>query len=476
MNHRPARKITTAIVGVSAAALLLSACGGSTTTPAATGASSAAGSAAGSSAAGSSAAGASGPQSAESGWCDAVKAQYPGLSGTVGVYSVIVSPEDTPYINTYKDFTDCTGVAVSYEGSKEFEAQVGVRVASGNPPDIAVFPQPGLLSQLVNTTGQVKPLPEFVKTNAAKYFPADWLNYGTVNGLSFGIPNNADFKSLVWYSPKTFKDKGYTVPTNWDELTALTDQIANAGEKPWCIGIASGEATGWQITDWLEEYVLRYAGPEVYDQWVSHEVKFADEPIVSALAQVGALLKDPKYVNAGFGDVATIASTQFNDVKTPLLSGECTLSRQAANFDSNFEGSTIGPDGDINAFYFPPANDQFGTTVLGGGTFYAAFTDRPEVQAFEYYLTTPEYANKRAQEGSYISSNLGLQVDSVASPVQQEALKTLQNPDTTFRFDASDLMPAPVGADAEWKQFTAWVTGQDDATTLANIDAAWPAS
>ena len=36
-------------------------------------------------------------------------------------------------------------------------------------------------------------------------------------------------------------------------------------------------------------------------------------------------------------------------------------------------------------------------------------------------------------------------------------------------------MPAAVGADAEWKQFTAWITGQDDATTLANIDNAWPA-
>ena len=45
-----------------------------------------------------------------------------------------------------------------------------------------------------------------------------------------------------------------------------------------------------------------------------------------------------------------------------------------------------------------------------------------------------------------------------------------------MRFDASDLMPAPVGSDAEWKQLTAWITGQDDATTLANIDKAWPAS
>ena len=48
-----------------------------------------------------------------------------------------------------KPFTDCTGATVTYEGSKEFEAQIGVRVNSGNPPDVAIFPQPGLLSQIV---------------------------------------------------------------------------------------------------------------------------------------------------------------------------------------------------------------------------------------------------------------------------------------------------------------------------------------
>jgi len=111
---------------------------------------------------------------------------------------------------------------------------------------------------------------------------------------------------------------------------------------------------------------------------------------------------------------------------------------------------------------------------LGGGTFWAAFADRPEVQAFQYYVATPDFANTRAKAGSYISANLGLQPESVPSPIQQTALTVLQDPKTVFRFDASALMPAAVGSDAEWKQFTAWITGQDDATTLANIDAAWP--
>ncbi|MCU1398168.1 MAG: extracellular solute-binding protein family 1, partial [Acidimicrobiales bacterium] len=45
---------------------------------------------------------------------------------------------------------------------------------------------------------------------------------------------------------------------------------------------------------------------------------------------------------------------------------------------------------------------------------------------------------------------------------------------TVFRFDASDLMPSAVGSGAEWKQLTAWITGQSTKDTLDTIQAAWP--
>jgi alpha-glucoside transport system substrate-binding protein len=492
VSRTSARKSITAVAGISALSLFLAACGGdsqTTTTPAttststtssapaATGDATSEGDSTEATETGDSGDSGGGAVGAESGWCDTVKGLYPDTDGTtVNLYTVITAPEDTPYIETFKSFTECTGATVNYEGSKEFEAQIGVRVSSGNPPDVAVFPQPGLMRQVQESSGAMLELKPEVAENAKKYFPEDWTNYGTINDQFLGIPNNADFKSLVWYSPKTFEAKGYTVPTNWQELQDLQAQIVAAGEKPWCIGIESGEATGWQLTDWLEEYVLRAAGPDVYDQWVSHEVTFSDPQIADALAQMGQVVKNPEMVNAGFGDVSSIASTNFNAPSTKILDGTCTLTRQAANFGSNYDASvTVGEDGDVNAFYLPPISEDFGQTVLGGGTFTAAFADRPEVDALMYYLTTPEYANTRAQAGNYISANRGLDPANVPVVVQKEALTTLQDPEATFRFDASDLMPAAVGADAEWKQFTAWITGQDDATTLANIDNAWPA-
>ena len=409
-------------------------------------------------------------------WCDKVKAAYGDLSGTkVSMFGSITAPESDLYNQAWKLFTDCTGSTVAYEGTKSFEADVKTRWSSGNPPDIAIFPQPGLLQTTVEDSGLIQPLADDAAANVDKYYGDAWKGYGTVNDVLYGAPNSANFKSLIWYSPKTFKDKGYTVPTSYDELIALSDKIAATGAKPWCAGIGSGDATGWPLTDWLEDYVLRTAGPDVYDQWVSHDVKFSDAPISTALADMAKVVKNPAYVNGGFGEVNSIASTTFQDAALPILKGDCTFHKQANFQEANWPaGTVVGPDGDVDAFYFPGIDPAFGTPVLGGGEFYAAFADRPEVHAFQYFATTASYTNARAKLGGVLFANKAMDPANVASPVLKTALEVLQDPKTVFRFDASDLMPGAVGADAEFKQFTAWIGGQDDATTLANIDAAWP--
>ena len=67
-------------------------------------------------------------------------------------------------------------------------------------------------------------MPQFTADNVDEVLPQDCQDYGTVNDIYFAIPNDANFKSLVWYSPKTFAAAGYTVPTTWDELVALSGQ------------------------------------------------------------------------------------------------------------------------------------------------------------------------------------------------------------------------------------------------------------
>ncbi|WP_456844825.1 ABC transporter substrate-binding protein [Cellulomonas sp. P5_C6] len=411
----------------------------------------------------------------------AIYDSYGDLSGkTVSIYAGITTPEDKPYTDSFKAFEDCTGVKVDYQADKSFEQQILVQAQAKNTPDIAIVPQPGLLAQLV-ATGTVVAAPKAVADNVDKFWDPSWKDYGSVDGTFYAAPSGASVKSLVWYSPKQFKDNGWEIPTTLDELQQLSDDIAATGIKPWCAGIASGDATGWPITDWMEDMMLRVASPESFDKWVSHEEAFNSADPTKALDAVGDYLKNDKYVNGGFGDVTSIASTAFQDGGLPILDGQCALHRQASFYAANWpEGTKVAEDGDVFAFYLPgeSADDH---PVLGAGEFVTAFSDRPEVQALQTFWSTDAWANIKAKAssddtgGGWVSANKGLDTANLVNPIDLLSAKILQDPNTVFRFDGSDRMPAAAN-NAFWKEATNWITGQSTKDTLDKIEAAWPTS
>jgi alpha-glucoside transport system substrate-binding protein len=403
---------------------------------------------------------------------------YAGHSGkTVTMYASIISPESDSLQKSWAEFSSCTGIKIQYEGSNDFESQLPVRVQGGTAPDLAYIPQPGLLQQMVKTGKVVKP-PSGVAANVDKYWNKAWKTYGTVNGTFYAAPSSANMKSMVWYSPKAFTAAGYQAPTTWAEMMALSDKIAQAGKgKPWCGGIGSGTATGWPATDWLEEIVLGKYGGDTYDDWVNHKVKFSDSKITDAMQTLASWMQNPAYVNGGFGDVKTIATTTFQDAGKPILNGQCWMLQQASFYGAQWPKDTkIGPDGDVFAFYLPPNNPSITTPVEGGGEFTTAFANRPEVQAVQTYLSSPEWASSRVKVATgWVSANSGVDKSLYTDPVDQLSAKYLTDPNATFRFDASDLMPAAVGAGQEWKSMTAWFgSGQSITQVAKDIDAAWP--
>src|SRR4051812_32412874 len=361
---------------------------------------------------------------------------------TVSIYTGIVTPEDTPHINSYKPFEQCTGVTVKYEGDKSFETQILVRAKAGNPPDLAIVPQPGLLKQLV-ATGKAVAAPAETEANIDKFWSKDWKAYGTVDGKFYAAPLGASVKSLVWYSPKDFTDSKYTVPTTLDELKTLSDKMVADGKKPWCAGINSGDATGWPITDWMEDFMLRLYGPAEYDKWVNHQIAFNSPEPTAALDAVGGYLKNDKYVNGGLGDIKSIASTTFQDGGLPILQNQCDMHRQASFYAANWpKGTKVAEDGDVFAFYLP-GKDASTKPVLGAGEFTLAFADRPEVKAFQTYLSSDTWANTKAKLSSgWVSANKGLDPNNLTNPIDQLSAKILLDPASQFRFDGSDQMPA----------------------------------
>jgi len=390
------------------------------------------------------------------------------------------SEEEAGAIQDVMDaFGETVNLDITYSGDADWEANINTQVEAGNPPDISFFPQPGKLADFARE-GSIVALPEDVDATVDEFWAEDFQIYGNVDGTQYGVPAKTDLKSLVWYVPSRFEEAGYEVPETFDDFVALVDQMAADGEsKPLCVGIESGQATGWTFTDWTEEMVLRQHGGDVYDQWVSNEIPFNDPQIVESMQTVVDLWSDDNVFASG----GSIAATSFQDNAVPLLDGDCFMHRQASFFASFFpEGTPFadGSEGAVDVFYFPDINGD--APVLTAGTLAAAFNDNPETMAVMNYLATADYAESRqaAQAerlggslSGFLSAAQG-QDPSVYQPLEQGFLDIVSSSELS-RFDASDLMPGDVGAGTFWSEGTSLVNGDTDAQTAADrIQESWP--
>jgi len=365
---------------------------------------------------------------------------------------------------------------VEVEASADFETQLQIR-AEGGTLDIILLPQPGaVLDQAAS--GNAVSLEDMgfdiaeIEARFGEYF----VSLGEFEGEHYGIPTNINLKSMVWYPKTAFDAAGYTVPTTFDELIALSDQIVADGSNPWCVGYESGGATGWPATDWMEDIMLRTAGPDVYDQWVTHEIAFDDPAVVNAGEVFGQVMFTPDYVLGGAEQTPAIA---FGDAPGPMFEDPpgCWLHRQASFIPAFFpEGTEAGVDYDW--FPFPPI-DQEGT--LFAGELAVVFRNAPEIVDFleRFMAVDVQCAMGGDVASSRISPNVDVGAECYANPILADASAVLTDAlaGGTGRFDASDLMPTAVGAGSFWVGMVEYMQGGPDSLegVLADIESTWPA-
>jgi alpha-glucoside transport system substrate-binding protein len=401
------------------------------------------------------------------------KNQYKGK--TVNIFSPVrdsaTDAGATQRKNAYIPFEECTGAKINFEGTDQFETQIKVRLEGGNAPDAIEFPQPGLLASIA-AKGQLKPLTGNALKSAQNDFISGWLEYGTVAGKVYGIPQSVNIKSLIWYSPAAFAAKGYKIPGSLEDLKALSDKIVADGGTPWCVGAESGVATGWVLTDWMEDFMLRTNGEKVYDAWVNHSMAFNDPKVKAVMDAVGAYVKNPKYIGSESA-VKNIATTKFQEGGFPILDGKCYMHRQASFYKDIWpDGTTIGESGKVNTFYLPsPANGP--KYMLGAGDIWAAGTDKPETMDVLLYGSSLQYMNDLEKVRTELSPRKDFDPAKITNPVGQNFARLLKGADV-FRFDASDLMPGAVGSGTFWTEITKWITGQSTDDTVNNIEKSWP--
>ncbi|NIZ08690.1 ABC transporter substrate-binding protein [Pseudooceanicola sp. HF7] len=395
----------------------------------------------------------------------------------VTVFGPWLGPDQEDVEAVLDGFAAASGYEVSYVGSDSFEQQIVIDAEAGSAPNIAIFPQPGLAADMASN-GFLTPMPDGTGEWLKEHYAAgeSWVDLATFPGPDgsdglYGFFYKVDVKSLVWYVPENFEDAGYDVPQTMEELKALTQQIADEGETPWCIGLGSGGATGWPATDWVEDMMLRTQPPEVYDAWVSNETKFNDPAVVEAIEEFGWFATNDDYVSGG---ASAVASTDFRDSPKGLFASppQCYMHKQASFIPSFFpEGSVIGEDSDF--FYFPAYEEaDLGQPVLGAGTLWGITNDSEGAQALIEYLKTPEAHEIWMARTGFLTPFKDVDTSVFSDPTLKKMNDILLNA-TTFRFDASDLMPGAVGAGAFWTGMVDYTGGKPAQEVADDIQSAW---
>ena len=368
------------------------------------------------------------------------------------MFASIISPESDSLNKSWAEFSKCTGITIAYEGCNHFESQLPMRVAGRQRARHRVHPAARSAAEDGRRPARSSAAPAGGRRTTS-------TSTGTRRGRptapstarSTRAPMSSNMKSFVWYSPKVFTADGLHRPHHVGRADeAVSDKmVADGSASRGAAASSPARATGWPATDWLEQIVLRQSGRRRLRQvgQPRGQVRLARDHRGDGHA--GRLDEEPDYVNAGFGDVKTIATTTFQDAGKPILDRQvrrCSSRRRSTRRSGRQGHDGRGQDGDVFAFYLPPIEHA----VRQPGRGWRRVRHRVLATVPRSRPSRPTCRPRvRDQPGQgrdgWVSANNGVSTDAYTDPIDQLSAKYLTDPTATFRFDASDLMPAAVG-------------------------------
>ncbi|MBA2719136.1 MAG: extracellular solute-binding protein [Chloroflexi bacterium] len=389
------------------------------------------------------------------------------VGGQVTVWTAWGGNELKAFQAVLKPFTDKTGIEVLATTVRDF-SQLAINVDAGTPlPDIAGPPNPDKLSDWA-TKGIMKPLESFLDMTAysSDTNPA-LLAVGVVDGKHYQEMVKTQVKGLQWFNTKVFTG---TAPKTYDELLAITPP---SGAKLFCVGLESGDASGWPASDMLANIVMRQSGPDVYTAWYQGKQKWSSPEIKSAYQLFGKMVAGDNV----YGGANTVLSTNFGRAGKPLFASPpgCMFLEQATFIPSFFleDYPNLKAGTDFDFFLDPSITSQFDGNIEGFWDSFVMYNDTAQARALMQYMATAEAQQIWVDAGGTLAAlkTITKYPDPIFAHAAQVAAAAKNILPT-----AGDQMPADM-QHAFWKSTLDFTNDQSQLDSiLANLDQVQAAS
>lgn len=362
--------------------------------------------------------------------------------GTVSVLATWEGAERDAFMAMVEPFERRTGIRIAYTSTSNLSGKLWKGLATGDLPDVAGLPGPGEMRELARA-GALIDLNGVIDIARYKSETAPaFIELGTVEDRLAGVFIKSTVKGLMWFNPRMYT---LDTPATWSDLARRAGTAGRGATPTWCLGLESGDATGWPATDWIEDILLRQSGVTAYDDWVAGTLRWTSPEVRRAFETFGEVIAPGAVV----GGTATALATNFGAAGTPLFSDPpgCLFLHQGSFMTSFFRRVSGARDGEFDFFPFPAIDPKHAGSLIAAGDLVGMFRDTPQARALMSYLVTAEAQGILVRRGGALSPNAG--VTDYPDEISRREGELLRGA-RIVRFDASDLMPEAMN-EAFWR-------------------------
>ena len=181
----------------------------------------------------------------------------------------IIEPFEEKYPNIH----------IELSPTADYEQVLKVQLSAKGGPDICNMGGPTITAEFVSAN-KILDLTSYVEECGMDKQMFTWaLDSCRVNGSIYSLPNSYE-ALMLWINNDMFAEKGWTVPTNWEEMQAFCEAAMNEGIIPMAFGTSDFTAINEQF---VSIAFACYAGRDTVVKALKGELPWTDQIFVDSI-------------------------------------------------------------------------------------------------------------------------------------------------------------------------------------------------